>query len=99
MHENHAINYNIEYFRDYLKGLDIFLYKESRTLTTGEYVRIMIEMEEIREHIIAFQLLLYKNERTTLHSDLAWLVLSKTAKNLVTDRIDKLNELINKLEL
>ena len=46
-----AINGKSDYFRDYLKGLDVFLYKESMTLTTGEYVRIMIEMDEVREHI------------------------------------------------
>ena len=51
MHNNHEINYNISYFRDYLKQLDIFLYKESMSLTTGEYLLIMVEMEDIREHI------------------------------------------------
>lgn len=51
MHEKHEINYNIAYFRDYLKGLDIFLYKESIGLTTGEYYRLFLEIDRIREHI------------------------------------------------
>ncbi len=51
MHEKHEINYNIAYFRDYLKQVDIFLYKESLSLTTGEYMLLMVEMEDIREHI------------------------------------------------
>ena len=45
------INGKSAYFRDYLKQLDIFLYKESMSLTTGEYMLIMVEMEDIREHI------------------------------------------------
>ncbi len=51
MHQNHEINYNISYFRNYLKQLDIFLYKESIGLTTGKYMLIMVEMVDIREHI------------------------------------------------
>ncbi len=51
MHQNHEINYNIGYFRDYLKGLDIFLYKESIGLTTTKYYRLVLEIDRIREHI------------------------------------------------
>lgn len=51
MHEKHEINYNIAYFRDYLKQVDIFLYKESLSLTTGEYYRLVLEIDRIREHI------------------------------------------------
>ncbi len=51
MHVNHEINYNIEYFRNYLEGLDTFLYKESLTLTTWKYMLIMVEMADIRDHI------------------------------------------------
>ena len=51
MYKKHAINYNIEYFRNYLKELDVFLYKESLSLTTGKYMLIMVEMDDIREHI------------------------------------------------
>lgn len=51
MHQNHEINYNIEYFRDYLKGLDMFLYKESIGLTSTKYYRIFLEIDRIREHI------------------------------------------------
>jgi hypothetical protein len=45
------INGKSAYFRDYLKALDVFLYKESMSLTTGEYMLIMVEMADIREHI------------------------------------------------
>ncbi len=51
MHKEHAINYNIGYFRNYLKGLDTFLYKESLSLMVFEYMLIMVEMADIREHI------------------------------------------------
>ncbi len=46
-----ATNGKISYFKDYLEGLDVFLYKESISLTTGEYARIMLELARIREHI------------------------------------------------
>ena len=44
-------NGKLDYFRDYLKALDIFLYKESINLTTGEYYRLVLELDRIREHI------------------------------------------------
>lgn len=44
-------NGKIEYFEDYLSGLDVFLYKESISLTTGEYARIVLEIERVREYI------------------------------------------------
>lgn len=44
-------NGKIEYFQDYLKGLDVFLYKESLNLTTGEYASIVFEMELVRNYI------------------------------------------------
>ena len=65
MHQRHEINYNITYFRDYLKALDVFLYKESMSLTTGEYLLIMVEMEDIREHIEFLEYIELINIETT----------------------------------
>ena len=39
------------YFRDYVGSLNIFLYKESLSLTMGEYMCIVLEIERIREYI------------------------------------------------
>ena len=47
----HATDGKSAYFRDYLKGLDTFLYKESLSLTACEYMLIIVEMADIREHI------------------------------------------------
>ena len=44
-------NGKLEYFRDYLKALDIYLYKESINLTTGEYYRLVLEIERVREYV------------------------------------------------
>ncbi len=44
-------NGKIEYFTDYLSGLDEFLYKESLTLTISEYAEIFYEMESVRNYI------------------------------------------------
>ena len=65
MYKKHAINYNIEYFRNYLKELDIFLYKESLSLTTGKYMLIMVEMDDIREHIKFLEYIELINIETT----------------------------------
>ena len=65
MYKKHAINYNIEYFRDYLKELDIFLYKESMSLTTGQYYRIVLELDRIREHIEFLEYIELINIETT----------------------------------
>ncbi len=42
---------NITYFWNYLKLLDTFRHKESMSLTTGEYMRLVMEIETIRHYI------------------------------------------------
>ncbi len=65
MYKKHAINYNIEYFRDYLKELDVFLYKESLSLSVYKYMLIMGEMDDIREHIKFLEYIELINIETT----------------------------------
>ncbi len=65
MHQKHSINGSIDYFRDYLERLDVFLYKESISLTTGKYMLIMVEMEDIREHIKFLEYIELINIETT----------------------------------
>ena len=47
MHENTES----AYFWNYHKQLDTFLHKESKSLPTGKYARIVLELERIREYI------------------------------------------------
>lgn len=47
MHEKHETTY----FWNYHKQLGTFLYKESLSLTTGDYALIVIELDDIREYI------------------------------------------------
>lgn len=42
---------DIEYFENYLKELNVFLYKESLSLTINEYIIIVLETERIRDYI------------------------------------------------
>ncbi len=51
MHEKHEINYNISYFRDYLKDLDDFIYKESLSITVYDYMRLVWEIQRVRKYI------------------------------------------------
>lgn len=44
-------NSELAYFWNYHKQLGTFLYKESKSLTTGKYARIVLELERIREYI------------------------------------------------
>ena len=39
------------YFWNYLKQLDTFRHIESINLTTGKYMRLVLELERIREYI------------------------------------------------
>lgn len=42
---------NVVYYKNYLNGLEDFLHKESRTLSTLQYYNIMTEIQKIKEHI------------------------------------------------
>ena len=42
---------DLVYFNTYLAKLEIFLYKESVSLTTLEYYKIMKEIETVKEYI------------------------------------------------
>lgn len=46
-----ATNGKIAYFRDYLKQLDIYLYKESMSVTVREYMILVTELEDIKHYI------------------------------------------------
>lgn len=47
----HATDGKISYFKDYLKRLDDFIYKESMTITVYEYMRLVWEIERVRKYI------------------------------------------------
>ncbi len=47
----HSTDGEITYFWNYLKQLDTFRNKESITFTTGEYMRLVTEIETIRHYI------------------------------------------------
>ena len=59
------INGKRKYFEDYLKQLDIYLYKESIGLTTTKYYRLFLEIDRIREHIEFLEYIELINIETT----------------------------------